>query len=101
MNEQLSPPPHRPEPPPIPQVPIAPTQPSVPRQLEPEPTLAVDNVAPAPQTTSSSATPVSFNSKEEADEALERLRMRYIAGELTREDYYNEKTVIERAAASI
>ncbi|MFA7480875.1 MAG: hypothetical protein WC314_10250 [Vulcanimicrobiota bacterium] len=42
-----------------------------------------------------------FGSKEEAEDALEKLRMRYIAGELTREDYYNEKTVIEKAAASI
>lgn len=42
-----------------------------------------------------------FSSKDEAQEALERLRMRYIAGELTREDYYNEKTLIERASAAL
>lgn len=42
-----------------------------------------------------------FSSKDEALEALERLRMRYIAGELTREDYYNEKTLIERASAAL
>lgn len=42
-----------------------------------------------------------FSSKDEAVEALERLRMRYIAGELTREDYYNEKTLIERASATL
>ncbi len=38
-----------------------------------------------------------FASKDEAQEALERLRMSYIAGELNREDYYNQKTSIERA----
>jgi len=42
-----------------------------------------------------------FSDKNEAKEALERLRMRYIAGELTREDYYNEKTLIERAMAAL
>ena len=40
---------------------------------------------------------IGFADRQEAEEALERLRMRYIAGELTREDYYNEKTLIERA----
>ena len=44
---------------------------------------------------------VHFQSREEADEALERLRMRYIAGELNREDYYNEKTIIERASSGL
>jgi len=78
MNEQLSPPPP-PE----------------------KPALAFEGrVAPAPAAPEE-LTPIHFDSKEEAEEALERLRMRYIAGELTREDYYNEKTVIERAAASI
>ena len=32
---------------------------------------------------------------------LEGEVMRYIAGELTREDYYNEKTLIERASAAL
>ena len=79
MNEQLSPPP------------------------PPEnPALAFQGrVTPAPPAAAEELTPIHFDSKEEAEEALERLRMRYIAGELTREDYYNEKTVIERAAASI
>lgn len=37
-----------------------------------------------------------FASKDEAQSALERLRMSYIAGELRREDYFNEKASIER-----
>lgn len=78
MKEQLSPPP-------------PPEQPTLPFE---------GRVAPVAQPAADIA-PIYFNSKEEADEALERLRMRYIAGELTREDYYNEKTVIERAAAAI
>lgn len=44
---------------------------------------------------------LTFASKDDAEDALERLRMRYIAGELTREDYYNEKTLIERASSKI
>jgi hypothetical protein len=38
-----------------------------------------------------------FSSRAEAQEALERLRMGYIAGEVNREDYYNQKSAIERA----
>jgi hypothetical protein len=41
-----------------------------------------------------------FASKAEAQEALERLRMGYIAGELSREDYYLQKSSIERAIAT-
>ena len=44
---------------------------------------------------------VKFSTLGDAQEALERLRMRYIAGELTREDYYNEKTLIERASSGL
>lgn len=36
-----------------------------------------------------------FSSKLEADDALEQLRMSYIAGEVAREDYHNERTSIE------
>ena len=79
MNEQLSPPPPPEKPALTFEGRVAPPAPAAPEEL----------------------TPIHFDSKEEAEEALERLRMRYIAGELTREDYYNEKTVIERAAASI
>lgn len=44
---------------------------------------------------------VHFASKTEAREALERLRMTYIAGDLTREDYHNAKAAIERAISSL
>lgn len=48
-----------------------------------------------------SGSPFSFSTQEEVEGALERLRMRYIAGELTREDYYNEKSIIEKAASRL
>ena len=44
---------------------------------------------------------VPLKSEEEAQVALERLRMRYIAGELTREAYYTEKTAIEAAVSAM
>ena len=65
--------------------------------VEPAIPVATPSSAPSGQSDSS----FQFSSKAEADEALERLRMRYIAGELSREDYYNEKTLIERASASL
>lgn len=46
---------------------------------------------------SPAASALSFGSKAEALEALERLRMSYIAGEVNREDYYNQKGLIEKA----
>lgn len=100
MNEQLYPARHqlptaRPQTPPLPSIPSS----------APPASLAMDGQrapsAPPPTEPTEPARPISFSSREEADEALERLRMRYIAGELTREDYYNEKTVIERASASL
>lgn len=42
-----------------------------------------------------------FASKQDAQDALERLRMSYIAGEVNREDYYNQKTSIERAMSRL
>ena len=42
-----------------------------------------------------------FANKEEARDALERLRMTYIAGDLTREDYHNAKASIERALSTL
>ena len=69
-------------------------------QRIPEPAQPVER-APMPVASSTPAPEFHFSSKAEADEALERLRMRYIAGELTREDYYNEKTLIERASAAL
>jgi hypothetical protein len=42
-----------------------------------------------------------FGSRQEAQEALERLRMSYIAGEVNREDYYNQKASLERALAGL
>ncbi len=40
-----------------------------------------------------------FESSEEAREALDRLRMSYVAGELTREAYFQQKAALERALA--
>lgn len=68
------------------------------RTVPARPVTRVERVVPPPSGPTSAE--FQFNSKAEADEALERLRMRYIAGELTREDYYNEKTLIERASAA-
>ena len=45
--------------------------------------------------------PPRFASQQEAQDALERLRMSYIAGEINREDYYNQKTSIERALGAL
>jgi hypothetical protein len=42
-----------------------------------------------------------FSSRSEAREALERLRMSYVAGELNREDYHNQKASIERALSAL
>jgi hypothetical protein len=81
-----------------------PDQPVMPEPLEPvEPpsSLAMENLAPTPPADAAEPSSFSFASQTEAEEALERLRMRYIAGELTREDYYNEKTLIERASNSL
>jgi hypothetical protein len=118
MNEQLQarqpappPPSYTPPPetqyapPPVTPPTVTPPPPLTPTPPPAEPVLTMDGFA-APESSPSGETappvgPISFNSKEEADDALERLRMRYIAGELTREDYYNEKTVIERAISSM
>lgn len=83
----------------------APTAPNIPTSTGPtrSDVLSMESagVAPSRPSASPSAAAPQFASKQEADEALERLRMRYIAGELTREDYYNEKTLIERALSSL
>jgi hypothetical protein len=97
MNEHLSVSPRRPTPPPAQPAPLPPPPPAA------QPILSMDGFQPPVADDASpepKPAPISFDSKEQAEEALERLRMRYIAGELTREDYYNEKTLIERAAAS-
>ncbi len=70
---------------------------SVPRALDLE-TLGESAQAAPP----ASQQPLAqFTSKEEARDALERLRMTYIAGDLTREDYHNAKASIERALSSL
>lgn len=76
---------------------VAPAAPS-PQSTRPTQPLAIEGVPTPLQEVAPAKPMLEFHSQEEAEEALERLRMRYIAGELTREDYYNEKTLIERSA---
>ena len=86
--------------------PPAPSQPqpreSVPTPLDME-TLSREQAPAAPRHQEAAPPPpdLLFASREEAQEALERLRMAYIAGDVSREDYYNQKTHIESALATL
>lgn len=71
-------------------------QPPVPRSLEME-TSRQPASTPPPATYNVPE----FASKSEAQFALERLRMSYIAGDLSREDYHSAKTAIEQAISTL
>lgn len=76
-----------------------PTTPGAPEVIELEtftPAARPPGNEPAP--VEEVAVPV-FESSQEAREALDRLRLSYVAGELTREAYFQQKSALERAVA--
>jgi hypothetical protein len=81
-----------------PPVPVAAIKEELPAPIDLE-TLHREEVAVAPVQPEPPA--VEFANQAEAQEALERLRMSYIAGEVNREDYYNLKSSIERALVTL
>lgn len=81
--------------------PAAPSPPPPIRESLP-PALDLETLhEPAPAGPQPEASPSLFADQDEAREALERLRMSYIAGEVNREDYYNQKSSIEKALAAL
>ena len=77
--------------------PTPPSRETVPRSLSMETLGQSAPAAPVP----TSEPIMSFENRQDAREALERLRMSYIAGDLTREDYHNAKGSIERALSTL